>query len=106
MSLQERDSAVGLIKSDLTQADVSAILTLLRKKIVKDLDWPSKSPNLNVIENLWDELYRRIKRNSPVPQTLAQLREKLMHEWNNIPKQYIQMSVTSLRRRIHSVFNA
>ena len=53
---QKRDMAVGLIKTGATQVDVSAILTLLRNNNVKYLDWSSTYPNLNVIENLWDEL--------------------------------------------------
>ena len=52
LSLQERDLAFGLIKSDVTRADVSAILTLLRNKKRQRFRLASKSPNLNVIENI------------------------------------------------------
>ena len=37
------------------------------------IDWPSHSPDLNPIENLWDVMYRFIWRNQDLPQTLQEL---------------------------------
>jgi transposase len=45
------------------------------------LPWPSKSPDLNPIEHLWDQLDKRVRQRQPLPQTLDQLRQMLQQEW-------------------------
>ena len=52
---------------------------------IRRLDWPANSPYLNPIKHIWDELGRRVYRHNP-PQTLVQLRQRLIQEWNNIHK--------------------
>ena len=60
---------------------------LLTNSNVAVLPWPSKSPDLNPIEHLWDTLDRRVRQRQPQPQSLQQLVNALQDEWNNIPQQ-------------------
>uniref|UniRef100_A0A667WGJ7 Tc1-like transposase DDE domain-containing protein n=1 Tax=Myripristis murdjan TaxID=586833 RepID=A0A667WGJ7_9TELE len=47
---------------------------------VLQMEWPALSPDLNPIENLWDQLSRRVEAWSSVPQNLNDLRAALQEE--------------------------
>ena len=50
---------------------------------------PTLSPDLSPIEHLWDELGRRVRHRQNPLETLQELRDALMHEWNNIQQAFI-----------------
>ena len=55
-----------------------------------------KSPDLNIIEIIWDELNRRVRRTGAIPTIL---RAKYLYEWNNLPQNYVRRYLTSMRRQ-------
>uniref|UniRef100_A0A3Q3KU73 Tc1-like transposase DDE domain-containing protein n=1 Tax=Mastacembelus armatus TaxID=205130 RepID=A0A3Q3KU73_9TELE len=70
------------------------------------MEWPALSPDLNPIENLWDQLSRRVEGCNPAPQNLNDLRAALQEEWNTMPQQTISVTiVNSMRRRCQAVIN-
>ena len=59
----------------------------IRSKIELIDDWPSNSPDLSVIENLWAILKQRLKVNPP--QNLEELKNRLIEEWEKIDQETI-----------------
>ena len=70
------------------------------------LPWPAKSPDLNQIEHLWDELERRLKARPVPPGNLNELRNALTQEWNAIPQARIVRLINSKRNKCLAVENA
>ncbi len=73
----------------------------LRKKHFKVLEWPSQSPDLNPIENIWRELKVRVAQRQP--QNITALEEICMEEWPKIPATVCENLVKTYRKRLTSV---
>ncbi len=73
----------------------------LRKKHFKVLEWPSQSPDLNPIENLWRELKVRVAQRQP--QNITALEEICMEEWAEIPATVCENLVKTYRKCLTSV---
>ena len=70
----------------------------LQQKRTQTLPWPSFSPDLNPIENLWDKLERRVKKHQP--KNLQELELQLTQEWNNIELSVLEKLVDSVGSRL------
>ena len=82
-----------------------ATTAYLNANNVNVVDFSPKSPDLNIIENVWDELNRCVRRTGAILPTLNQLRANILYEWNNLPQNYVQRYVTSMRHRCLAVVN-
>ena len=73
----------------------------LRKKHIKVLEWPSQSPDLNPIENLWRELKIRVCQRQP--RNLTDLEQICEEEWAKIPVAVCANLVKNYRKRLTAV---
>ncbi len=74
---------------------------LAKKLRVKVMDWPSKSPNLNPIEHLWDILKRKVEERMVA--NISQLRDVVMEEWKRTPVATCEALVNSMLKRVKAV---
>ena len=81
-------------------------LEYLQQKQIKTLLWPSKSPDLNPIDRLWDGLKRCLRSRQQAPRNFQQLSEAILNEWNNIHQHKARRVITSMRKRCETVIDA
>ena len=72
----------------------------LMKKHIKVLEWPSQSPDLNPIENMWRELKVRVTKRQP--QNLNDLERICKEEWDKIPPEMCANLVANYKKRLTS----
>lgn len=63
--------------------------------------WPAQSPDLSVIENVWEILKEKIFHRKP--RTLDDLWEVAVEEWNSITREQIRSLYDSIPRRLNAV---
>jgi transposase/arsenate reductase-like glutaredoxin family protein len=68
---------------------------------IEVLDWPGNSPDLNPIENLWQQLKVHVGKKKPT--SLSHLKDLIKEAWSQIHSSKCQSLVESMPRRIQSV---
>lgn len=73
----------------------------LQENVPAVMDWPSNSPDLNPIENLWGLVKRNVEKRKP--KNLDDLEKFMIEEWELIPDEVINNLVMSMRARCEEV---
>ncbi len=76
----------------------------LKRTRINAIEWPPQSPDLNPIENLWEELFRKVQKTKP--SNLDDLWHHLQAAWLEIPVNTIQKLVQSMPRHVKAVLDA
>lgn len=75
-------------------------------KHMEILWWPPYSPDLNIIENLWSIIKRRVRKRTPFPSNVDQLWSYVEEEWYQVTVEEIQALYESIPRRVNAVIQA
>jgi len=78
----------------------------MKTKNVKLLDWASLMPEMNIIENVWGYLVRRIYSNGRQYSTVNELKQAIYLAWEEMPQNYVQTLFDSLPTRVFKLIMA
>ena len=70
------------------------------------LPWPSRSPDINPIENLWAIVSRVVYRDSRQFRNVRELKDAIINAWNSIDDGTLQNLSDSMQRRCVAVLNS
>lgn len=73
----------------------------LQENVPEVIDWPSNSPDLNPIENLWSIVKHNIEKR--LPQNIDELKQFMIEEWEKIPESFLVNLVQSMKKRCQLV---
>uniref|UniRef100_A0A3B3C2I8 Ig-like domain-containing protein n=1 Tax=Oryzias melastigma TaxID=30732 RepID=A0A3B3C2I8_ORYME len=73
---------------------------------IETIEWPSRSPDLNPIEHLWDIMFGSIRCRQVAPQTVQQLRDALTQIWEEMPQDTIRRLIRSMPPRCQACIQA
>jgi transposase len=73
----------------------------LAENVPELMDWPSCSPDLNPIENIWYIVKHHVEKR--MPKNLAELERFMVEEWNSVPEIIILNLLNSMKRRCELV---
>jgi transposase len=72
MDVNARPHIAQVVRNYLTDVNIARMV------------WPPRSPDLNPIEHIWDNMLREVRTLQPPPMALNKLSQSLIHIWNNI----------------------
>ena len=78
----------------------------MRELDIQEMEWPAVSPDLNPIKHMWDRLNRNVRGGPVPPQTLQDLEQFLIEEWNLIPHRDLRQLIRCMLHTCQAVINA
>jgi transposase len=79
------------------------VTDFLRNTSINVLPWPAQSPDLNLIENVWNTIKRKLKYSYD---TQIELRADVLRVWNDVSVSYVKKLYASMRSRLRAVIRA
>lgn len=96
-----------IFQQDLASIHNSTITKAwLKDNKVTVLDWPSKSPDMNIIENVWGILVRRVYAGGKQFDNIMDLKRAIIEAWDSITVSEIQKLYDSIKTRVFELIKA
>ncbi|OKO95224.1 Transposable element Tc1 transposase [Penicillium subrubescens] len=82
----------------------------LHERRIYPIDWPPYSPDLNLIEKVWDWMKDwigdRYLKNYDRKLSYDQLREAVRAAWDTIPRSFLSQQIDLMQKRCQAVIDA
>ena len=78
----------------------------LKTAKMRTMEWPARSPDLNIIESMWGMLSRLVYKDGKQFNSLSELRESILKCWGEIDQQYVRNLYESLPKRIFDLIKS
>ena len=75
-------------------------------KNVKRLPWAPSSPDMNIIEHVWDQSDALVRARNPLPRNKEEMWVALQKEWANFPLEALNTLYESMPRRVAALLKA
>ncbi|CAG8660808.1 13745_t:CDS:1 [Dentiscutata heterogama] len=93
----------GIFQQDNAPAHTcSKVKNVFRNANIPVLPWPAQSPDMNPIENMWQEVERCLRNFPDNPTSIQDLEEKVKAAWYSIPPSYYRRVINSMPRRVEA----
>jgi hypothetical protein len=76
-----------------------------RVREITVVDWPACSPDLNVIENVWGILARRVYANNRQFANVKELKTEILRCWDEVDNNILIKLINSVPNRLFQVIN-
>lgn len=81
----------------------AAVRSWFKNHNINVLEWPSNSPDLNIMENVWGWLSQQVYKNSRQFNNAEELQKALQQAWSQLSVKYLQTLYDSMPSRIFEV---
>ncbi len=86
---------------------IKAIIETLTRMCIRPIFWPAKSPDLNLIETLWDKMKDQIQEKYPqIHRSYLKLKAAVIKAWNSVTYGFIEELIQSMPARCKAVIDA
>ena len=96
-----------IFQHDLSSVhDSKKVRDWFKEHKIKVLDWPSQSPDVNLIKHLWDHLKRKLARYGKEPKGVHEIWKHVEKEWNEIPVDVCSTLIGSMQKHVKAMKRA
>ena len=74
------------------------------ERVIRLIDWPAQSPDLNPIEHLW--AFIKVKVAARLPKNIRELKQIIIEEWSRIPVETCQKYALSFKNYAMAIYEA
>ena len=86
----------------MTLSTLQMLTKFIEKSVCNLLDWPSRSPDLNPLESMWNIIKTSVRKR--MAQELNELEDVIHEEWEKLPNKKIKTICESFPERVNECY--